>query len=115
MQIHKSTSALDNEEMTNLIEKFRELCRKKGTTPYLVAQEVGVDNSLVSSWINGRRTPRPATMMEILQKFASCQTLDTDFETLAAWWAADFIPIKSFEIGAKEAQEALEDEKREIS
>jgi transcriptional regulator with XRE-family HTH domain len=102
-------------KMNTFIDKFTALCREKKTSPHLVAQEVGVDTSLVSSWINGRRTPRPATMMEMLEKFATSKALDIDFKTLAAWWAADFIPSKSFEIGAKEAQEALEEGKREIS
>ena|SRR5688572_26122591 len=101
--------------MNSLREKFIDLCRQKGTSPHLVAQEVGVDTSLVSSWINGRRTPRPATMMEILHKFSSSSTLGVSFETLAAWWAADYIPTKSFEIGAEEARQGEGEEKREIS
>lgn len=47
-------------------EVFEKLCKERGVTPYRVAKDTGVTTATLSSWKNGRYTPK----LEKLQKLA---------------------------------------------
>jgi SOS-response transcriptional repressor LexA len=71
------------------ISKFLEHCKTVGTTPYFVALESGIEPSLMSAIVNGRRSPKPRTWHELLKKIAACPMLQIDLATLVYWKAVD--------------------------
>jgi SOS-response transcriptional repressor LexA len=71
------------------VTKFTEHCKAQGTTPYFVAVETGVEPSLISAIINGRRNPKPATWHNLLPRLAACPLLNIDLATLVHWKAVD--------------------------
>lgn len=51
-----------------MYDRFLYLLNENGTTPYRVAKDTGVSQSVLSSWKNGR-TPRPLTMRAVADYF----------------------------------------------
>lgn len=91
--------------MSTLIERFKDLCDRHGTTPYYVALDVGVPTSLMSSWLSGARVFKPQTMMEFLQKISESALIRVSFPELARWWAEDYLPPESFDLALEEEAE----------
>lgn len=50
-------------------EIFEELCKQKGVTPYRVAKETGVTTATLSSWKNGKYTPKTDKLQKIADYF----------------------------------------------
>lgn len=99
-------SFIHNDPVMRFVERFRQHCESKGTSPHKTAQETGVDTTMVSNWMSGKRQPRPETVMDALQKFAQSKDLGIDFPTLAYWWAQDYLPPEAFAVVLKELAQA---------
>ena len=52
-----------------MYEKFRELCDKKGVSPYRISQETGITQSTFSDWKNGRSVPKQDKLKKIADFF----------------------------------------------
>ena len=52
-----------------MYEKFRELCDKKGVSPYRISQETGITQSTFSDWKNGRSVPKQDKLKKIADYF----------------------------------------------
>lgn len=52
-----------------MYEKFRELCGKKGVSPYRISQETGITQSTFSDWKNGRSVPKQDKLKKIADFF----------------------------------------------
>ena len=58
-----------------MYEKFEELLKKHNVTAYRVAKETGVTTATLTSWKQGKYTPK----LEKLQKIADYFGVDTDY------------------------------------
>lgn len=56
---------------------FRQLCEKKGVTPYKVSKETGISTSTLSDWKTGRSTPKLDKLMKIASYFKKPVTIFT--------------------------------------
>lgn len=52
-----------------MYERFEELCKEKGITPYRVAKETGISTATISNWKAGRYTPKADKMLVIAEFF----------------------------------------------
>lgn len=52
-----------------MYERFRELCDKKGVSPYRISQETGITQSTFSDWKNGRSVPKQDKLKKIADFF----------------------------------------------
>jgi SOS-response transcriptional repressor LexA len=72
-------------EVRQLIAKrISELLRRPGMSQELVAKQCGVDQSIVSRWISGKRTPGPDSLLGIAHMLAE--------EEREAWFALAGVP-----------------------
>lgn len=55
--------------MDNTYQKFDELCKSKGVTPYRVAKETGISTATLSHWKKGKYTPKIDKLKKISDYF----------------------------------------------
>lgn len=52
-----------------MYEKFEELCKKKGVTPYRVSKETGISTATLTSWKQGKYNPKKDKLQIIADYF----------------------------------------------
>lgn len=52
-----------------MYEKFDQLVKERGITPYIVATYTGVAQSTLSAWKHGKIEPKVATLRKIAEYF----------------------------------------------
>lgn len=97
------------------VEKLIARCKERGTTPYFVALDCGIEPSLMSAIVNGKRKPKPDTWHQLLKKLTSSSLLATDLHTLIHWKAIDDYGPDAVAPGATSVEEAAAGHARQSS
>lgn len=79
-------------------DNFVALCEKIGKTPFKVTQELGLSNSIVSLWRNGKRNPNHETLQKIAEYF------NTSIDELIGNQKTIYV-IENYELTPEQAQE----------
>ena len=53
------------EKCRETAERFKQLCKLRGTTPYTVGKKAGLSSSTVNSFLTGKSMPRIDTMLTL--------------------------------------------------
>lgn len=92
--------------MATLWEKLEALCEDRGTSPYKVALNVGLDGSLPNKVFNNKVPATFDRKLGMLKEMAESSLLNADFDELAAWLAEEYLSDKA--IGKLKTKKTIE-------